>query len=298
MGTWGGKRWAIGAVSTLLIVIAGSPAQVVADDYEAPVERVYVATPPAPRSQTREQAAAKSAGCISCHSPVDAASMHASPAVVLGCVDCHGGDAAAIVPAGASRDTPEYNTVRDRAHVLPRYPGSWHFPSSANPERTYTLLNREAPEFIRFVNPGDYRASRQSCGNCHMELIERAERSLMATGAMFFGGASYNNGILPYKNYIIGEAYTPEGEPARLLSPGTPPGTVTLDEQRRGALPVLYPIPTWQVTAAVATSLPSSRKSACPVRPARSSGWRSRGVRTSASRRAAPAPACASPCRS
>ena len=28
-------------------------------------------------------------------------------------------------------------------------------------------------------------------------MIEAAERSLMATGAMFWGGASYNNGILP-----------------------------------------------------------------------------------------------------
>ncbi|MGZ9098387.1 MAG: cytochrome c3 family protein, partial [Brevundimonas sp.] len=248
MGIRGGKRLVIGALSALMLVVASSPAVGIADDDETPVARVYVAAPAAPRGQTPEQAAAKSVGCVSCHSPVDAASMHASPAVVLGCVDCHGGDAAAAVPAGSSRDTPEYNAVRDRAHVLPRYPKSWHFPSSANPERTYTLLNREAPEFIRFVNPGDYRVARQSCGSCHMELIEKAERSLMATGAMFFGGASYNNGILPYKNYIIGEAYTPEGEPARLLSPGDPPGTVTLDEARRGALPVLYPIPTWQVT--------------------------------------------------
>jgi hypothetical protein len=116
--------------------------------------------------------------------------MHASPAVVLGCVDCHGGDATAMAPVGSEREAPEYSAVRDRAHVLPRYPGAWHFPSSANPERTYTLLNREAPEFIRFVNPGDYRVARQSCGACHMELIEKAERSLMATGAMFFGGAS------------------------------------------------------------------------------------------------------------
>ena len=37
----------------------------------------------------------------------------------------------------------------------------------------------------------------------------------MATGAMFLGGAAYNNGILPYKNDILGEAYTaqrPAGE--------------------------------------------------------------------------------------
>ena len=42
----------------------------------------------------------------------------------------------------------------------------------------------------------------------------------MATGAMLWGGGSYNNGILPFKSYILGEAYTREGEPARLLSPG------------------------------------------------------------------------------
>jgi len=143
---------------------------------------------------------------------------------------------------------PAYAAMRDRAHVLPRYPITWGHSGSANPVRGYTLLNREAPEFIRFVNPGDYRVARQACGACHMPLIEANERSLMATGAMFFGGASYNNGILPFKRYIIGEAYTPDGEPARLLSAGDPPGTVTEAEAARGALPTLYPIPTWQVT--------------------------------------------------
>ncbi|MEY4555856.1 MAG: hypothetical protein RL093_975, partial [Pseudomonadota bacterium] len=102
MGTWEGKRWVIGALSALMLVVAGSPAAVVADDDEVPVARVYVAAPAAPLNQTPEQAAAKSTGCVSCHSPVDAASMHASPAVVLGCVDCHGGDASAMVPAGAA----------------------------------------------------------------------------------------------------------------------------------------------------------------------------------------------------
>jgi len=242
-----GKRLAIRVMGLLMLALAW-PMSGVADDYEVPVARQYVATPAAPRGQTPDQAAAKSAGCISCHSPVDAPSMHASPAVVLGCVDCHGGDASAAAPTGFGKGTPEYTAVRDRAHVLPRYPKSWHFPSSANPERTYTLLNREAPEFIRFVNPGDYRVARQACGSCHIDLIEKAERSLMATGAMFFGGASYNNGILPFKNYIIGEAYTPDGQPARLLSPGFPPGTVTEMEAARGAIGTLYPIPTWQVT--------------------------------------------------
>ena len=38
----------------------------------------------------------------------------------------------------------------------------------------------------------------------------------MSTASMFFGGASYNNGIVPYKNYVFGEAYTRDGEPANV----------------------------------------------------------------------------------
>ena len=115
-------------------------------------------------------------------------------------------------------------------------------------KRTYTLLNREAPEFIRFVNPGDYRIARESCGACHIEVIEAAERSLMASGAMLWGGAAYNNGIVPYKNYLLGEAYTRDGKPAKIVSPGSPSGTVTDAEKKRGALAAMYPLPAWQVT--------------------------------------------------
>ncbi|MGP1282114.1 MAG: hypothetical protein ACTS1X_03980, partial [Parasphingopyxis sp.] len=71
--------------------------------------------------------------------------------------------------------------------------------------------------------------------------------SLMATGAMLWGGASYNNGILPFKIYILGEAYTRDGEPASIVSPGDPHGTVTPEQAARGALPSLLPLPTWHV---------------------------------------------------
>ena len=214
---------------------------------EKPVARSYALTSPAPRDQAPEEAEAKSAGCRSCHTASDARTMHRSEAVVLGCSDCHGGNPAVALPPGIAEGDPRYAAIRDRAHVLPRYPKSWGWPSSANPERRYTLLNREAPEYIRFVNPSDYRVAREACGACHIEIIEAAERSLMATGAMFMGGASYNNGIVPYKNYIFGEAYTKDGEPAKVMSPGNPPGTVTPLQKARGALPLLYPLPTWQV---------------------------------------------------
>ena len=242
-GTW---TWRMAALAAL--IFAMPVALHAAGDEEKPVARTYVAAPAAPKTQTEDQAAAKSAGCISCHSASDAPSMHASTAVVLGCADCHGGDATVKAPAGLKKGQAEYARIRDRAHVLPRYPGAWKFPSSANPKESYTLLNREAPAFVRFVNPSDYRVARQACGACHQELIEKAERSLMASGAMLFGGAAYNNGILPFKHYILGEAYTQDGEPAKIVSPGNPPGTVTPEQKARGALPALYPLPTWQVT--------------------------------------------------
>ncbi|MDZ4376306.1 MAG: hypothetical protein U1C74_33400 [Phenylobacterium sp.] len=225
-----------------------APLSLKAAEGEKPVKRTYVAAPAAKFSMTDAEVDADSLGCVSCHTASDAKTMHMSPAVKLGCVSCHGGDAKVIAPAGLEKTAPQYASLRDKAHVLPKYPKTWHYPSSANPKASYTLLNKESPEFVRFVNPSDYRVARQACGACHMEVIERAERSLMATGAMFFGGASYNNGILPFKNYVLGEAYTHHGEPARLLAPGDPPGTVTREQAQRGALPTLYPAPTWQVT--------------------------------------------------
>ena len=186
--------------------------------------------PPAPRAQTPAEAEAKSVGCRSCHTSTDDATMHVNPAVVLGCTDCHGGNAAVT---GDKR----------RAHVQPRFPDEWKHPSSANPERSYTLLNRENPDYIRFVNPGDYRVARESCGACHLDVIQAAERSLMSTGAMLWGGASYNNGIVPLKNYALGEAYTRDGTAAIIRNPVKP----TEPLRRKGVLEQLMPLPAWEV---------------------------------------------------
>ncbi|WP_336918912.1 hypothetical protein [Altererythrobacter lauratis] len=239
------------AASLALAAVAfvAGPQSRAAGPSETPIPRDYslVRAAPAPQNQTMLEAMAKSDGCYSCHVQTDAPSMHTSDAVVLGCVDCHGGNASVRGNPNLSFDHPDYIVARDAAHVLPTLPESWHFPSSANPERSYSLLNRESPEFLRFVNPSDYRVAREACGACHMPVIEAAERSLMASGAMLWGGASYNNGILPFKNYVLGEAYTREGQAAQVLSPGDPPGTVTPEQAARGALAALYPLPTWHV---------------------------------------------------
>ncbi len=228
--------------STAIACAALGWAAIASDGHAPPVERRYATAPPAPLMQAAAAAQAKSAGCNDCHRETDLPTMHATPAVVLGCTDCHGGDATVRWRGEAVAGSADYAAARDRAHVLPRYPAEWHTPASANPERSYTLLNREAPEFIRFVNPSDYRVVREACGACHLKTILAAERSLMSTNAMFWGGAAYNNGLLPFKNYLLGEAYTRDGDAA--IVEGAP--STAEDRALHGILDRLYPLPRWQ----------------------------------------------------
>jgi len=221
--------WKLGYVPNfiLLILVASS---------------AFAAAPPAPAQQTVAEAGAKSGGCTSCHAETDRHTMHQNPAVILGCTDCHGGDASAMKPAGATREDAAYVSTLRRAHVLPRDEKAWAWPRSATPQRTYTLLNRESPEFVRFINPGDLRIAREACGACHLPIVQASERSLMATSAMFWGAAAYNNGILPYKHTILGEAYTREGEAATLVNPVKPDAFYA----SKGILPRLTALPAWE----------------------------------------------------
>ncbi len=215
---------------------------VLAASGEKPRDIDYRESAAAPRWQSEADVQAKSTGCLSCHVKTDQASMHNSDGVLLGCADCHGGDATATKPAGAESSDAAYQGVLDQAHVQPRYPETWRYPSSANPEQTFTLLNHESPEFIRFINPSDYRVAREACGACHLPIIQAAERSLMSTGAMFWGGAAYNNGIVPFKRYLFGEGHSREGEPAAVMNPVEP----NADMQAKGVLPQLIPMPKWE----------------------------------------------------
>jgi hypothetical protein len=228
------------AVMGTLAIVASSCA--FGMDNEKGVTRTYAPTPPAPERQTAQDALAKSLGCVSCHTATDHTTMHVNTGVILGCTDCHGGDVNVLKPQNAAPTDASYRAATDSAHVLPRFPKAWNFPSSANPERSYTLLNRESPEFVRFVNPGDYRVARDACGACHLTIIQATERSLMSTSAMLWGGASYNNGILPFKRYIVGEAYTAKGEPATLVNPVPPTPFMT----EKGILAKLFPLPAWE----------------------------------------------------
>ena len=179
--------------------------------------------------QTDDQAAAKSNGCIACHA--GSHDPHEKATVRLGCVDCHGGRADA--------------SSKEQAHISPRFPAAWR--TSANPVRTYTLLNEETPEFVRFINPGDLRVAHISCGttNCHPKEVLQNRKSMMTHGCMLWGAALYNNGAVPEKHSRYGESYSMNGTPQRIQT--VPPPSE--EEQRlKGVVPFLDPLPRYEIS--------------------------------------------------
>ncbi len=223
-----------------------------------PVEgpRVNAQTQPA-ASPAASPAAAQAAptpaappveGCLKCHGNIEP--MHRySPtgevfetlkegkdALGLTCTSCHGGNPAAT-------------TAKD-AHVQPKFPKEWGCKnggdcSSRNPERSNTLLAKESQEFVRFVNPGDFRVINQSCSGCHVEERGDVPRSMMAHGAMLWGAALYNNGGYHVKDAQFGESYSEAGAPQALFQSPKP----TREEQaKKGFLESLYPLPRWELS--------------------------------------------------
>ncbi len=171
---------------------------------------------------------AKSRGCIECHE--NAHDPHGSPHVRLSCTDCHGGNS---MPGLTMR----------QAHPQPRNPV--FFESSANPSDSTVLLNHESAEFIKFVNPGDLRVAKETCGSCHAESVDHVNHSMMRHGAMLWGAAAYNNGAYPAKNSIFGQAYGANGVPLALQSPIK----VTPEMQKKmGVVPSIFPLPRFNIS--------------------------------------------------
>lgn len=202
--------------------------------------------------QTPEDAAEKSRGCLGCHTKTDEPTMHASPLVQLGCADCHGGQPTVVLPAGATPASAPYQEAMRAAHVQPRYEKSWTRAdgtlSSRNPPESYTLLLKEDPAFIRFMNPGDLRVAKLVCGTCHLNEVKQVESSTMTTTGAFWSVAAYNNGIIApaigaQKTPFLGESYDFNGIP-RQITMRPPP---TLEELAKGVLPFFLPLPRWEV---------------------------------------------------
>lgn len=183
--------------------------------------------------QSETEAMAKSHGCLQCHQ--NSHDPHKQPgrplSFHLGCTDCHGGNADCV--------------DKNLAHINPRFPNVFY--SSANPVRSYTALNHENPEFIRFVNPGDLRIAHISCGasGCHAKENLEVHKSMMTHGCMLWGAALYNNGAVPNKWPKYGESYSMNGTAQRIqtVPPPTPEETAT-----KGVLPYLDPLPRFNVT--------------------------------------------------
>jgi hypothetical protein len=191
---------------------------------------------------TIEEARLASEGCLDCHAQTDSPSMHQNPGVLIGCQHCHGGDAS-IRAENVQANSSEYENRKKLAHVQAKFPENW--PTSANPQGSYTDLLRESKEFVKFINPGDFRVARETCGGCHAKIVEANERNIMTTSAMLWGGASYNNNILPFKKYVLGESYDSDGQ-AREVKAIRP---VSEEMKARGALEKLIPLPQWEVVS-------------------------------------------------
>ena len=179
------------AVMIAVFFAADSGRRSVAHAAEAPTQ----APSAIPRGETPEQAQQQSAGCVSCHTATDSASMHPDSPVIIGCADCHGGDAN-VMAAGAPKSA-EYIAAMRKAHVQPRF--AEDAARGGHPIRVYTRWLRESLEWVRFVNPGDLRVAPQTCGSsgCHTEEVRNVSTSMMTHGAMLWEAALYNNGAYP-----------------------------------------------------------------------------------------------------
>ncbi len=220
-------------------------------------------SPKQPQSELMLQSQAevdqKSAGCISCHQGIEP--MHASPAVRLGCTDCHGGNSQPSIAPGSAQNAAAYADVKKQAHVQPRHPEFWQKdgkPSSANPERTYTRLLKESPEFVRFINPGDLRIADEACGSCHQAQVNATRKSPMTTASVFWAAAGYANGILSTKRAIVGEAYTRDGDAASITVKNPPteeekqaetynPILNDYEKKLKAQRSFLLPLPRWEI---------------------------------------------------
>jgi hypothetical protein len=177
--------------------------------------------------QTASDAFAKSEGCIHCHT--DVGHMHPVNSVAIGCTDCHGGNANCF-------------DIKS-AHVWPRFAPAWK--DSANPVRSYTILNHESPEFIRFMNPGDLRVAHIACGQCHANEVLQLRTSMMTHGCMLWGAALYNNGGIDDKYSRYGESYSMNGAPQILQNVPLPTPEQT---REKGIVPFLQPLIPYQVS--------------------------------------------------
>ncbi len=172
----------------------------------------------------------QSAGCVVCHTRKESMHTDGDDDLDIGCADCHGGN------PGETQD-------KMKAHVLPRNPV--FLKSTATPERLNALWLKESDEFIRFINPGDFRAADLACGKCHEREVIWSKKSMMTHGGVLWGAALYNNGAYPLKDANFGESY---GKNGAIQMVRTNPSPTLAETLKKGILPYLMPLPRWEIT--------------------------------------------------
>src|SRR5262245_19261217 len=86
------------------------------------------------------------AGCVSCHTQTDSATMHTTGTVSLSCTQCHGGDGQVFRPPIADTSSAPYRQAKLRAHPQPK--NSEWAEKSANPVRPSAAWLQESLEYI------------------------------------------------------------------------------------------------------------------------------------------------------
>ena len=94
------------------------------------------------------------------------------------------------------------------------------------------------------MNPSDSRVAPRICGKCHTDTVHNVQKGSMMNSAQVYSTALYNNGSLPFKNAVFAENYTWRGEPQIIR---TVPAPTPEETRLKGILPVLFPLPRFEV---------------------------------------------------
>ncbi len=221
-------------------------------DQAAKISVSAIPKAPVPASETEMNSPSaddpKVEGCVKCHNNIEPMHRYNAKGDVFEKIDEGGKDAQGLSCTSCHGGNPAATTQKD-AHVQPKFPKEWGCKngdcSSRNPERSNTLIAKESREFVRFINPGDFRVVSQACGECHTEQNRNASQGMMAHGAMLWGAALYNNGGFPIKDSHYGESYSEDGAPQALFQSPAP----TREQQAfKGFLTSISPLPRWELS--------------------------------------------------
>ena len=124
-------------------------------------------------------------GCNACHQGIEQAH---GPIAADECTICHGGDPQATTREGAHVPVPsDWATIRGDA--LP--------PSPEGFIRDFAPAQLDAldPDYLRFINPSDFRVVSETCGTCHPDKAATVPTSVMATNAGHYMPTLYLAGV-------------------------------------------------------------------------------------------------------